>query len=222
MDRNTRHSQRRTNVIIVVALAILLLVIYFHPASISERRNRTMYRFPEEGYVAATNSQQYEVTATLELDLSKNVENTYQPDAIFIGGSLRLEIYNIGDEPLRNFRWVAELDQELHRYVAGGFFYQLPPQGIYKSYAHLWQVYRTKYDLFSQGALLPEQDATGRHSTRGYIYKQGFGLQYSPAEIDLDTLLAYIEKPIRLKLMHEAGTDYLLVYPEVDTSGITR
>lgn len=179
-------------------------------------------QFPDDGFTVATDSQQFEVTATITLE-SSDYQDEYQEDKKFVNGELHLEIYNIGAEPLLDFRWVGEWDQELQEYFAWGRQKLLNAPHIETRYSMLLSniLFRTKHDMYQRDAILPDYEGEERRwPTRGYIYGDQLGLWYSATTQDVSEVLACFNKPIRLKLMHEGGTEYLLVYPEVDTSGI--
>lgn len=223
MEEKSFFTRRKTDIIVGTVFVLLLLIIYFSPSGISSRYRRKLIRFPDDGYVAVEDSQQYEVTVTITLS-SSEYQDEYEPDRHFISGKLHLEIYNAGTEPLRDFTWVGELDQELQEYLAWGRWSLLNDPGIYTSYSMLLSnALSPKHDMYPRDAILPDYDpGKRRQPTRGFIYDGPLTLWYTAQEDDLDVVLACAQKPIKLKLMHEGGTDYLLVYPEVDYGAITR
>ena len=223
MEERSFCARHKADIIVGISFVLLLLVIYFSPSQISVRHNRALTRFPEDGYVAVEDSQQYAATAVITLSLA-DYRDEYAPDKSFLTGQLHLEIYNIGREPLRDFNWIGELGQETQERLAANSPW-LPPVGINTRYSMLLaQVFRTKYDMYPRDATLPDHEPGGRRQpTSGVVYDhQGLSFWYSETAGDLDAVLACAEKPIKLKLLHEGGTDYLLVYPVVDTSKIIK
>lgn len=223
MEEKSCCARRKTDIIIGTIFVLLLLIIYFSPSGISSRYRRALLQIPTEGYVAAEGCQQYAVTVTITLSPNE-YQDEYHPDKNFINGKLHLEIYNTGIEPLRDFTWVGELDQELKEYLAWGRWPWLNDPGIYTRYSMLLsKALSPKHDMYPQDAILPDYDpGKRRQPTRGFIYDGPLTLWYTAQEDDLDVVLACAQKPIKLKLIHEGGTDYLLVYPVVDTSAINR
>lgn len=223
MEEKSFYARHKADIIVGIGLVLLLLVVYFSPSQISSRYRRVLIQFPVDGYVAAEDSQQFIATATITL-LANEYQDEYEPDKQFIDGKIHLEIYNIGTEPLRDFRWVGEMDPDLREYFAWGRGGVLNDPGIYTRYSMLLTAARgPKHDMYPQDAVLPDYTYGGRRQpTRGFIYDGNLSLWYSETAGDLDAVLASAEKPIKLKLLHEGGTDYLLVYPVVDTSGMNK
>lgn len=222
MEKKSFCARRKIDIIIGAVFVLLLLIIYFSPSGISSRYRRTMIDFPADGYVAAEDSQQYAVTVTITLS-SSEYQDEYDPDRQFISGKLHLEIYNIGTEPLRDFRWIGEMDPDLQEYLAWGRWSLLNDPGIYTRYSMLLSnALSPKHDMYPRDAILPDYNPNERRQpTRGFIYDGGLSLWHSESDDELDVVLDYVRKPIRLKLLHEGGTDYILVYPEVDYGAIT-
>lgn len=222
MENSSRCARRKTDSIVGISLVLLLLVIYFSPSAISSRYRHAVLKFPDSGYMVAEDSQQYAISVTITL-LSRVHSDQYEADKEFITSQLHLEIYNEGSEPLRGFRWVAEFDQGLQEFLAPETMPWLNDPGIYTRYSMLFnQVFGPRYDLYPQDATLPEA-STQRRPFSGFIYDhQGLAFWSPQSENGLDELLVYLQKPIKFKLMHEGGTDYLLVYPKIDTSAISN
>ncbi len=223
MEEKSFFARRKTDIIIGTSFVLLLLIIYFHPSEISSRYRRTLIQFPADGYVAAKDSQQFAVTATITLSASE-YQDEYEPDTQFINGKVHLELYNIGTEPLRDFRWIGEFDQDLQQYLAWGRWSLLNDPGIYTRYSMLLaKALSPKHDMYPRDVDVPDYEpAVRRQPTRGFIYDGPLTLWYTAEADDLDVVLACVQKPIKLKLLHEGGTEYLLVHPEVDTSAITE
>ena len=225
MEKNPGFSHRRIDMIIGIAFVLLLLAIYFSPSAISSRYRDKMIQFPDAGYVAAEDSQQFAITATVTLE-SSDYKDDYYEDKMFINGKLHLEIYNIGTEPLLDFRWVGQIDPALHEYLTWGQGAVLNDPGIYTRYSMLLSnSFRPKHDMYHRDADLTLADYdpdTRRQPTRGFIYGGPFNLWHTVGEDELDVLLDRAAKPIRLKLLHEGGTELLLVKPVVDSTGVKR
>lgn len=223
MEDSSRGAERKAEIIFGTVIVLVLVIIYFSPAAISSRYRNKIIQFPDDGYIAAEDSKQFAVTATITLT-SNEFADGFEKGKEFIDGKLHLEIYNIGTEPLLDFRWIGEIDPALHEYLAWGRWSLMNDPGISTRYPMLLsQVRSPKHDMYHRDADLPDYEpATRRQPTRGFIYDGPLNLWHTTEANELDVLLARVAKPIRLKLLHEGGTELLSVKPEVDSTGLKK
>lgn len=213
MDANSsRSAGRKTELIMGGVFVLLALVICFSPPAISARHHRAMTRFPADGYLNAADSELFEVAATITLWHT----DSRDPESKLMKGIVSISFNNISETVIKDFRWIGEMSVDLREHRPWGTYWLNDP-GVYSSYAVLWnELRRTKYDIYPKGAELPEPEPGSRRwPSAGFIYDHSMGLAFSGADGGLEALVASCRTPIRLKLLHEAGVEYLIVIPEV-------
>lgn len=198
----------RTETVVAVVSVLVFLFVYFSPLSISTRYRNSLLRFPDEVYILAEDSVTFEVTATVTL--GEPLEN-------HIGADFRLEFYNKGVDLVRDFCWVGKLDA-LVDFVSFSSPYLNDP-GVCGSYQMLWSL-RRNLDLLPKGSSRLEASGRGWLTT-GLVCQENKAFEFSIETGGLEGLLDALQRPIRLKLVHEGGTEYVEVTPAIISSSNT-
>lgn len=213
---NRRQQYRHgTETAVIVALALVALVIYFSPLSISQRQRSALLHFPEDRYFSAEQSERFRVNLTITINELPDSEHSQA----LLEANMILNMNNSSTQTVRDFRWAGAMDQSLLGYLS-----IIPPvnlflndPGVYGSYKMLWSsISRLKLDLLPEGTLPSHSQDNARAETISIIHgdRKVFDVTRQ-TEGSLEDLLEALARPVKLKLIHEGGTEYVTVTPVI-------
>lgn len=205
------HKWPRSDRIVAVLVLAIGLLLYFSPLAISERYCRWMTQFETDSYLSVAEGP-LDILATIDVQPG-NPES--HPNTV----SVLIELTFSGREqqPVSDLRWMGMLPDGLLPFTDGhplNIYLNYP--WVYGSYRQLVsQLLRTRYDITAPGTQAGRVSGKLRYQTPVYVSSSHTWFHVNGEAGDLDALIEQLRLPIRLKLVHAGGCDYVQVVPRV-------